>query len=107
MILDNPEASKNNNCVSDYAGGAFSTVSDFKKKNSITELDANIQDILNGYVITDYKSDVHEFFQRFNDNQEIVEFLWSQVCTLSGRIDPCLESEVRELLKKGKNLFWS
>lgn len=100
--MDNPEASKSNNCVSDYTGGAFSAVYDFKKKVSVTELDANIQDILNGYVITDYKSVVHEFFQRFNDNQEIVEYLWSQVCTLSGRIDPCLESEVRELLKKGR-----
>lgn len=101
--MDNPEASKNNNCVTAYAGGAFSAVSDFKKKVAISELDANIQDILNGYVITDYKSAVNEFFQRFNDNQEIVEYLWSQLCTLSGRIDPCLEFDLRELLKKGRH----
>ena len=103
LILDNPESSKINNNIKAYEGGSFSNISDFKQKPTITELDAQIQDILRGYVISDFKFAINEFYQRFNDSQEIIEHLWNQVCTLSGRIDSDLEFELKELLKKGRS----
>lgn len=101
--MDNPEASKGASSVKVYEGGAFKNVVDFKSKATIIDLDAKIQDILHGYVIPDYKSVVNEFYKRFNDSQEIVEYLWAQVCTLSGRIDASLESDLRNLLQRSKN----
>lgn len=104
LVLDNPEASKNQNCVKAYEGGSFEKISNFVEKSPISKLDARIQDILMGYVITDYKAVINEFFQRFNNPEEVIEHLLSQVCSLTGRIDPNLEGELRELLKKGKSL---
>ena len=101
MLLDNLEASKNNNCVKAYEGGSFEKISNFIENDSIMELDSKIQDILMGYIIVDYKSVVNEFFQRFNDSKEIIGYLWGQVCSLSGRIDHNLEVELQKLLKKG------
>lgn len=101
MLLDNLEASKNNNCVKAYDGGSFEKISNFIENDSIMELDSKIQDILMGYIIVDYKSVVNEFFQRFNDSKEIIGYLWGQVCSLSGRIDHNLEVELQKLLKKG------
>lgn len=103
LLLDNPEASNNNNCVKSYEGGSFEKITNFKEKTSIMQLDSKIKDILMGYVIVDYKSIVNEFFQRLNESQEIIEYLWSQVCSLSGRIDPDLEAELHDFLKKGKS----
>lgn len=103
LVLDNPEASKNSNNVKAYEGGSFTNVSDFNQKPAIMEIDAKIQDILHGYVISDYKSVINNFYQRFNDPQEVIEYLWNQVCTLTGRIDPNLELELKELLKKGRS----
>lgn len=100
LILDNPEA--NNNIIKAYEGGSFPNVRDFREKQTIAELDTKIQDILHGYVISDYKSMINEFYQRFNDSQEVIEYLWNQVCTMSGRIDPNLELELKDLLKKGR-----
>lgn len=103
LLLDNPEASNNNNCIKSYEGGSFEKISNFKESTSILQVDSKIQEILMGYVIVDYKSTVNEFFQRFNDPQEIIEYLRSQVCSLSGRINLSLEVELKELLKRGKS----
>ena len=58
---------------------------------------------MHGYVINDYKSIINNFYQRFNDSQEIIEYLWNQVCTLSGRINANLEHELKDLLVKGRS----
>jgi acetyl-CoA carboxylase / biotin carboxylase 1 len=103
LLLDNPETSINNNFIKSYEGGSFENISNYNEKYSIVQLDSKIQNILMGYVIADYKMIVDDFFRRFNDSQEIIEHLWNQVSSLSGRINPNLESELQELLNKGKS----
>jgi acetyl-CoA carboxylase / biotin carboxylase 1 len=103
LLLDNPETSINNNFIMSYEGGSFENISNYNEKYSIVQLDSKIQNILMGYVIADYKMIVDDFFRRFNDSQEIIEHLWNQVSSLSGRINPNLESELQELLNKGKS----
>ena len=103
LILDNPDDVENNNSIIAYHGDSFGKIIDFKEKSSFSELDLQIQEILRGCVIVEYKKIVNEFFERLNDNQEIIEYLWDQMCTLSGRIDSNLENELKDLLIKGRN----
>lgn len=88
--------------VKEYEGGILSNTVNFKEDSAFMNLDSKIQDILFGYVSPDYKEIVNCFFQRLNDSQEIVEFIWSQLCSLSGRIEPHLETELRGLLTKAR-----
>lgn len=100
--MDNLAESKSNNNIVEYAGGSFTNVQNFMIKSEFCNLDAEIQDILQGFIVNDYKSLINEFFERLNDPQEIVESLWRQLCTLNGRMDSVLEEELIKLLQSGR-----
>lgn len=103
LELDSHDLSEVKNSISAYEGGSFENLADFKEQVSLSELDSKLQNILKGFVVTDYKTVINEFYQRLNNNHEVLDYIWKQLCSLSGRVDPELETKLGAVLKKGKS----
>lgn len=72
---------------------------------SIENVDCELQNVLHGHVIPDYKHAVGRFLARLNDVQEIVVALKAHISTLNGRIDEGLLVGLKSSLALGVEGF--
>jgi hypothetical protein len=99
LQLDNPQIENN---VKEYTGGlGLNEMEGFEEEIGIESVDAELQHVLHGFLIPDYKAAISRFLSRLNDSQEVVSALQAHLSTLTGRIDEAVWSALKTALGKG------
>ncbi len=97
--MDNPQIQSN---VTEYVSGLeLDGMEDFEEEISILDVDAELQNVLHGCVIPDFKTTVGRFLSRLNDPHEVVEALKAHLSTLNGRIEEGVSSKLKASLEEG------
>lgn len=73
----------------------------FEEEMGIESCDAELQNVLHGWVIPDYKAAIAKFLARLNDAGQVVAALQAHLSTLTGRIDEAVWSSLKAALDDG------